>query len=41
MLTRIGWVFSPAANNTTCVRKCKTVAVAECAGVPYAAYKLL
>ena len=40
MLTRGGWVFSPAATNTTCVRKCKTVAVAECAGVPYAVLKL-
>ena len=41
MLTRGGWVFSPVATNTTCVRKCKTVAVPECAGVLHVTYKLL
>ena len=41
MLTRGGWVFSPADTNTTCVRKCKTAAIARCAGAPYVAYKLL
>ena len=41
MLTRDGWVFSPAKTNTTCAGQCKRVAVAECAGVPDVLVKLL
>jgi hypothetical protein len=41
MLTRDGWVFSPAEPNTTCVNKCERVAVAGCVGVPDAIVRLL
>jgi len=41
MLTRDGWVLSPAKINSTCADKCKRVAVAECAGVPKVLVKLL
>jgi hypothetical protein len=41
MLTRDGWVFSPADTNTTCASQCKRIAVAECAGVPDVLVKLL
>lgn len=41
MLTREGWVFSPAEPNTKCVSKCERVAVAGCVGVPDAIAGLL
>lgn len=41
MLTRDGWVLSPAKINSTCANKCKRLAVAECAGVPHVVVKLL
>ena len=41
MLTRDGWLFSPAKPVTTCVSKCERLAVAGCVGVPDAIARLL
>jgi hypothetical protein len=41
MLTRNGWVFSPAEPNVACVSKYKKAAVAKCVGVPDVIVRLL